>query len=100
MKKAMTVAGICASLLGYVMTGYTLPANEYVCRVHTNSGQVGVVFVQADNSAIASDLASRVNAKRMDGVAEQVKTVVECLSFPQERFSDAVLQAFIDSMPR
>ena len=33
-------------------------------------------------------------------VAEQVKTVLECIPFPQERFSDTALQAFIDAMPR
>jgi hypothetical protein len=59
-----------------------------------------VVWVQADNSAIASNLASMVNATRLDGVAEQVKTVLECIPFPQERFSDTALQAFVDSMPR
>ena len=100
MKKMIAVGSICAFLLAHVGSGVALPANEYVCRVQTNSDRVGVVFVQADDAAIASNVASAVNATRLDGVAEQVKTVVECLRFPQERFSDTALQAFIDAMPR
>lgn len=100
MKKTIAVAGICACLLGHAGSGYALPANEYVCRVQTNSDQVGVVWVQADDAAIASNLASMVNATRLDGVAEQVKTVLECIPFPEERFGDIALQAFVDSMPR
>jgi hypothetical protein len=100
MKKMIAVGSICACLLAHVGSGVALPANEYVCRVLTNSDRVGVVFVQADDAATASNVASAVNATRLDGVAEQVKTVVECIPFPQERFSDTALQAFVDSMPR
>lgn len=100
MRKVIAVACIFASLLGHVGSGFALPANEYVCRVQTNSDQIGVVMVQADDAYIASNVASKVNAMRLDGVAEQVKTVLECLPFPQERFSDTALQAFIDAMPR
>lgn len=100
MKKVIAVGSICACLLGHAGSGFALPANEYVCRVQTNSDRVGVVLVQADDAAIASNVASAVNATRLDGVAEQVKTVVECIPFPQERFSDTALQAFVDSMPR
>jgi hypothetical protein len=100
MKKVTAVVGFLACLLGYAGPGFALPANEYVCRVQTNSEHVGVVWVQADNAAVASDAASEVNATRLDGVQEQVKTVLECIPFPQERFSDAALQAFIDAMPR
>lgn len=100
MKKVIAVAGVCACLLGHAASGIALPANEYVCRVQTNSDQPGVVLVQADDAAIASNVASGVNATRLDGVAEQVKTVVECIRFPQDRFSDTALQAFVDAMPR
>jgi hypothetical protein len=58
MKKMIAVGSICACLLAHAGSGVALPANEYVCRVQTNSDRVGVVLVQADDAAIASNVAS------------------------------------------
>jgi hypothetical protein len=100
MKKVIAAACIVATLLGQVGGAIAFPANEYVCKVQTMSLQTGVVFIQANDEPSAILVAARGNALRLDGVKEQVKTVLECIDYPQQRFADAPFQAFIDSLPR
>ena len=100
MNKVIAAVCIVVPLLGHVGAAIALPANEYACKVQTMSLLTGVVFVQADDEPSAVMVAARGNATRLDGVKEQVKAVVECIDYPQARFSDDALQAFIDAMPR
>lgn len=100
MKKRIAAASLFLSLAASIDTAYALPANEYACKVLTIGDQTGVVMVQADDLAKASETASKRKARRLDGLVEQVKLVVECIPYPGQRFSDTALQAFIDSMPR
>jgi hypothetical protein len=99
MKKVIAAACIFAPLLAQIGTAFALPANEYACNVQTTSLQTGLVMIQADDLASARRIAAERNATRLDGVKEQVKTVVECIDFPQARFADDRLQAFMDAMP-
>lgn len=100
MKKVIAAASIFASLLAPVGAAIAFPANEYVCAVQTISLETAVVMVQAHDEAGAVDVAAGGLAKRLDGVKEQVKTVVQCIDFPQGRFQDPRLQAFVEAMPR
>lgn len=100
MKKRIAAVCIFASLLGQAGTGFALPDDDYACQVQTNSGQAGLVMVQAYDLSSAIRIAGQVNAMRMDGVAEQAKTVVQCILFPQQRFTDTAFQAFVDALPR
>tara|TARA_R110002072_G_scaffold48209_3_gene131770 strand:- start:3317 stop:3619 length:303 start_codon:yes stop_codon:yes gene_type:complete len=100
MKKMIVALCIIAPLLGQVGVANAMPANEYICKVQTTSLQTGVVKVQANDESAAKRIAAQGNAMRLDGVKEQVKTVVQCIDFPQGRFQDPKLQAFVDAMPR
>lgn len=100
MKNRITSLSILAVLLVQAGTAFAQPANDYACQVTTFSDEKGVVMVQADDVANAVNTAGMVNATRLDGVLERVKSVVKCISFPEERFSDAEVQAYIDARPR
>ncbi len=100
MKKEFAAAFLFTFLAAQVESALALPENEYACKVETRSQQTGVVLVQADDEPSASRIAASVNATRLDGVKEQVKTVLKCIDFPGQRFSDSRLQAFVEAMPR
>lgn len=100
MKKVIATVCIFAPLLAQIGTAFALPANEYACHVQTTSLQTAVVMIQADDMANAKRIAGEGVAIRLDGVKEQVSAVVECIDFPDQRFEDQELQAFVDAMPR
>lgn len=100
MKKMIAAWCIIAALLGQAGASYALPANEFTCKVQTISDQIGVVMVQADDLPGAQSTALEVEARQLDGEMEQVKTVLECIRYPEDRFVDYKFQAFVDAIPR
>lgn len=100
MKNIIAAVSIGVALLLPVGAASAFPENEFVCSVETMSEQTAVVMVQAHDEAGAVEVAGGGVATRLDGVKEQVKTVLQCIDFPQGRFQDPKLQAFVDAMPR
>ncbi len=72
----------------------------FACHVLTKDDRPGVVFVQTDAKAKAQQVAlgARVDAGRR--AKEPVVKVVECINYPQGRFSDYVMQTHLKKIPR
>jgi 2',3'-cyclic-nucleotide 2'-phosphodiesterase (5'-nucleotidase family) len=76
-----------------------LPQGEFACQVQTQSGQSGLVMVQADAEADAVGAASTAIAWEMDGGQGKAISVVECIAAPTEKFKDTWFNSFYEGFP-
>ena len=96
-----------ASLSAAVVSGMlcagaqaALPQGQYSCQVITKDGGPGLVQVQVDSREEAIAVARRSKARTIDGVMKSTAEVVQCIRWPDERFTDKAFQALYESMPR
>lgn len=90
-----------ASLLATVsLAGHAqLPDGDFACQVVTDSGQSGLVLVQADLESDAARTAKSVDAWEMDGGKGKTMSVVQCIAVPGETFRDTWFNSFYEKFP-
>lgn len=90
-----------ASLLATIsLTSHAqLPDVEFACQVVTESGQPGLVLVQAAAETDAVRAARASIAWGLDGGKGKATSVVECITIPGEKFRDAWFNSFYEKFP-
>jgi hypothetical protein len=76
-----------------------LPDGEFACQVLTESGQSGLVMVQADAETDAVRAARTATAWELGGGKGKAISVVECITLPDEKFKDSWFNSFYESFP-
>lgn len=97
--KVSLSAALVAGLLS-VGAQAALPQGQYACQVITKDGGPGLVQVQVDTREEAIAVALRSRARTIDGIMKSSAEVVQCIRWPDERFTDRAFQALYDSMPQ
>lgn len=77
-----------------------LPQDEFACQVLTQSGQSGLVLVQADAETDAVRVAKAATAWELDGGKGKTTSVVECIREPDEVFKDTWFNSFYEDFER
>ena len=90
---------VLASLLATVsFASYAqLPDGEFACQVLTESGQAGLVLVQADAETDAMKVARTSTAWELGGGKGKAISVVECVAIPDEKFKDTWFNSFYEN---
>ena len=93
------VSGIVLTAV-FIAPGHAeLPENSYACHVQTKGGSPGLVTVQAHSMESAKKIALRVEALKMDGTYAPVTSLIQCIQWPEGRFSDPQFQKFYKNLP-
>ena len=69
------------------------------CHVVTASGHPGVFFVQTDDQVLAQEAALRATVATEGRAKSQVVEVVQCIRYPQGRFTDNTMQRYLENLP-
>ena len=77
-----------------------MPSNSFACHVVTQSNDMGITFIQADDVAEAEKASLGKKAYITADERDTATTVLQCVDYPEGKLTDSEAQKLMESIPQ